>query len=210
MLNSELLRDFEERVQNWTSTRKISDIIVKKGPYLKLYTTYVKNHSSTKAHFDECCNKFPKFGKLVKVNVSLTSKFSFQTSLLQEFERFPQCRNLKLSHYFLKPIQRLPQYKLLLEDYLRHLDTNNVDYDDTAVALTIVTQAAHHANETIKQTVSGGSLKGSIQIHILQDKFQKMLDLQSRLGDHEIILPGKDLMPVLRHLYPSSVEVGSW
>lgn len=42
MLNSELLRDFEERVQNWTSTRKISDIIVKKGPYLKLYTTYVK------------------------------------------------------------------------------------------------------------------------------------------------------------------------
>ena len=42
MLNSELLRDFEERVQNWTSSRKISDIIVKKGPYLKLYTTYVK------------------------------------------------------------------------------------------------------------------------------------------------------------------------
>ena len=67
MLNSELLRDFEERVQNWTSSRKISDIIVKKGPYLKLYTTYVKNHSSTKAHFEECCSKYPKFGKLVKV-----------------------------------------------------------------------------------------------------------------------------------------------
>ena len=70
MLNSELLRDFEERVQNWTSSRKISDIIVKKGPYLKLYTTYVKNHSSTKAHFEECCSKYPKFGKLVKVKLS--------------------------------------------------------------------------------------------------------------------------------------------
>ena len=70
MLNSELLRDFEERVQNWTSSRKISDIIVKKGPYLKLYTTYVKNHSSTKAHFEECCSKYPKFGKLVKVKLT--------------------------------------------------------------------------------------------------------------------------------------------
>ena len=72
---------------------------------------------------------------------------------LQEFENFPQCRNLKLSHYFLKPIQRLPQYKLLLEDYLRNLNTNSPDYDDTAAALRIVTQAADHANETIKQTV---------------------------------------------------------
>ena len=72
---------------------------------------------------------------------------------VQEFEKFPQCRHLKLSHYFLKPIQRLPQYKLLLEDYLRNLDPNSLDYDDTATALTIVTQAAHHANETIKQTV---------------------------------------------------------
>ena len=59
-----------------------------------------------------------------------------------------------MSHYFLKPIQRLPQYKLLLEDYLRNLNTNSPDYDDTAAALTIVTQAADHANDTIKQTVN--------------------------------------------------------
>ena len=87
MLNSELLRDFEERVQNWTSSRKISDIIVKKGPYLKLYTTYVKNHSSTKAHFEECCSKYPKFGKLVKVNL-----FDASHSLIND--QF-SCRNLR-------------------------------------------------------------------------------------------------------------------
>ena len=87
MLNSELLRDFEERVQNWTSTRKISDIIVKKGPYLKLYTTYVKNHSITKAHFEECCSKYPKFGKLVKVRSSWESS---------DFE-FDLCRSLRTS-----------------------------------------------------------------------------------------------------------------
>ena len=136
MLNSELLRDFEERVQNWTEKRKISDIIVMKGPYLKLYTTYVSNYSSMTTHFEGCCEKFPKFKKLVK-----------------EFEKFPQCRNLKLTHYLLKPIQRLPQYKLLLEDYLKYLDVSSSDYDDTTTALGIVTEAAEHANETIKQMV---------------------------------------------------------
>ena len=98
MLNSELLRDFEDRVQNWTKYRKISDIIVKKGPYLKLYTTYVQNYSTMTSHFEASCERWPKFRRLVR-----------------EFEQFPQCRNLKLSHYLLKPIQRLPQYKLLLE-----------------------------------------------------------------------------------------------
>lgn len=136
MLNSELLRDFEDRVQNWNKHKKVSDIIVKKGPYLKLYTTYVKNYSSMTSHFESCCDKFPKFRKLVK-----------------EFEKFPQCRNLKLTHYLLKPIQRLPQYKLLLEDYLKYLNVTSEDYDDTATALTIVTEAAEHANETIKQMV---------------------------------------------------------
>ena len=136
MLNSDLLKDFEERVQNWSRKKKVADIIVKKGPYLKLYTAYVKNYSAMISHFEECCEKWPKFKKLVR-----------------EFEKFPQCRNLKLTHYLLKPVQRLPQYKLLLEDYLKHLDTASEDYDDTTTALRIVTDAADHANETIKQMV---------------------------------------------------------
>ena len=53
----------------------------------------------------------------------------------------------------LKPVQRLPQYKMLLEDYMKHLDTSSDDYDDTTTALRIVTEAAEHANETIKQMV---------------------------------------------------------
>ena len=136
MLNSDLLKDFESRVHNWSKLRKISDIIVSKGPYLKLYTAYVKNFANMSSHFDECCKKYQKFGKLA-----------------EEFEKFPQCRNLKLSHYMLKPVQRLPQYKLLLEDYLKNLDASSEDYDDTTTALRIVTDAADHANETIKQMV---------------------------------------------------------
>ena len=60
----------------------------------------------------------------------------------------------RLQHYMLKPVQRLPQYRLLLEDYLKHLDPDSPDFDDTTQALHIVSEAAEHANNTVKQGVS--------------------------------------------------------
>ena len=137
MLNEDLLRDFEERISRWDDIKKIADVIIKKGPYLKLYTVYIRDFSAMNFHFDECCQRYPKFGKLVK-----------------EFEKLPRCQHLKLKHFMLKPVQRLPQYKLLLEDYLKHLATDSADFDDTTLALKIVSDAAEHANDTVKQGVS--------------------------------------------------------
>jgi len=161
MLNEDLLRDFEQRINKWDEIKKIADVIIKKGPYLKLYTVYIRDFSAMNFHFDEVCQRYPKFGKLVK-----------------EFEKLPRCQHLKLKHFMLKPVQRLPQYKLLLEDYLKHLDSDSDDFDDTTLALKIVSDAAEHANDTVKQG----------------DKFQTMLKLQSRLGDWEFIRPGRELL----------------
>jgi hypothetical protein len=69
ILNEDLLQDFENRIRNWESQKKIADVIVKKGPYLKLYTVFIRDFSSMNLHFDECCQKYPKFAKLVKVNI---------------------------------------------------------------------------------------------------------------------------------------------
>ena len=161
-LLQDLLQDFEARIANWSAAPKIADVIVKKGPFLKLYTTYIREFSAVNYHFEDCCTKFPKFAKLVK-----------------DFEKREACRNLKLQHFMLKPVQRLPQYKLLLEDYLRHLPHDSLDFDDTTIALRIVSDAAEHANNTIRQG----------------DKFRRMLQLQSRLGDYfELIRPGRDLI----------------
>ena len=95
MLNEDLLRDFEERVENWSKVKKIADVIVKKGPYLKLYTVFIRDFSAMNFHFEECCSRYPKFAKLVK-----------------EFEKMPRCQHLRLQHYMLKPVQRLPQVLL--------------------------------------------------------------------------------------------------
>jgi hypothetical protein len=136
-LNEDLLRDLENRINNWNSVKKIADVIVRKGPFLKLYTSYIQNFESQCTYLDECCQKYPRFAKVVK-----------------EFEASSRCQKLSLKHYMLKPVQRIPQYRLLLEDYLRHLSPISPDLDDTRTALKIVCDVADHANRSIKLGVS--------------------------------------------------------
>lgn len=62
------MQDFESRIANWSTLPKMADVIVKKGPFLKLYTTYIREFSAVNYHFDECCAKYPKFAKLVRMS----------------------------------------------------------------------------------------------------------------------------------------------
>lgn len=136
-LNEDLLQDMEKRMENWDEHPKIADVIVKKGPFLKLYSTYIQNFEGQCNLLDECCQKYPRFQKCVK-----------------DFEASDVCKKLTIKHYMLKPIQRIPQYRLLLESYLKNLDENSIDYSDTTSALAIVCDVANHANKSIKQGVS--------------------------------------------------------
>ena len=161
MFNSELLKDFEDRIENWDSLKKIADVLVKKGPFLRLYATYLSDFEATTNLFEECCSRYPCFGAAVR-----------------GFESMPKCGNLKLKMHMLKPVQRLPQYKMLLEDYLKHQGENSIDFDDTTEALRIVSDAAAAANNNMKAG----------------DQLQNMLKLQERVGDFEVIRPGRELL----------------
>nr|KAF6373645.1 FYVE, RhoGEF and PH domain containing 6 [Pipistrellus kuhlii] len=158
-LNRDLLKELEERVSNWTEQQRIADIFVKKGPYLKMYSMYIKEFDKNIALLDEQCKKNPGFAAVVK-----------------EFEMSPRCANLALKHYLLKPVQRIPQYRLLLTDYLKNLLEDSRDYRDTQDALAVVIEVANHANDTMKQG----------------DNFQKLMQIQYSLnGHHEIVQPGR-------------------
>lgn len=136
-LNEDLLTDLKVRIDEWHERPRIADVIVRKGPFLKLYTTYMKDFESQCNYIDECCQKYPKFSKV-----------------LREFETSPTCKNLTLRHYMLKPVQRIPHYRLLLEDYLNHLSKDSEEYHDTEVALNIIKDVLHHANSSLKLAVS--------------------------------------------------------
>lgn len=158
-LNKDLLKELEERVAHWTEYQRLADIIVQKGPYLKMYSTYIKEFDRNIALLDEQCRKNPTF-----------------LSVLRDFEMSPRCANLALKHYLLKPVQRIPQYQLLLTDYLKNLPEDSTDYKDTQTALGIVKEVANHANDIMKQG----------------DNFQKLMQIQYNLnGHHEIVQPGR-------------------
>uniref|UniRef100_A0A3Q3JE26 Uncharacterized protein n=1 Tax=Monopterus albus TaxID=43700 RepID=A0A3Q3JE26_MONAL len=158
-LNRDLLRELEERVAHWSDHQRLSDIFVQKGPYLKMYSTYIRQFDNNVALLDEQCRKTPAFAAVVK-----------------EFEMSPRCASLALKHYLLKPVQRIPQYQLLLTDYLKNLPEDSEDYKDTQAALSIVKEVANHANDIMKQG----------------DNFQKLMQIQYSLnGHHEIVQPGR-------------------
>lgn len=160
--NEVLLHDLEERLKEWDKVQKIADIFVKKGPFLKLYASYISNFENTQTLFDECCKKYPSFANVVK-----------------EFQASPACGNLTIKHHMLKPIQRNPQYRLLLTDYLRYLEPDSPDYKNAQTALNIVSDVSNHANESIRQ----------------EDYIQKLMDIQySLIGEFEVIKPGRKLV----------------
>ncbi|XP_053361993.1 FYVE, RhoGEF and PH domain-containing protein 6-like isoform X2 [Clarias gariepinus] len=161
-LNLGLLKELEERVAKWDEHSGLADIFLKKGPYLKMYSSYICEFDKNVALLEEQCRKSPAFAKVV-----------------QEFESSPRCANLALKHYMLKPVQRLPQYQLLLTEYFENLDEDSPDYKDAQAALNIVKEVANHANETIKR----------------EDDFQKVMQVQCSLtGYHEIVKPGRVLL----------------
>ncbi|TMS02858.1 FYVE, RhoGEF and PH domain-containing protein 6 [Larimichthys crocea] len=124
-----------------------------------MYSTYIRQFDNNVALLDEQCRKNTAFSAVVK-----------------EFEMSPRCASLALKHYLLKPVQRIPQYQLLLTDYLKNLPEDSEDYKDTQAALSIVKEVANHANDIMKQG----------------DNFQKLMHIQYSLnGHHEIVQPGR-------------------
>ncbi|XP_010627525.1 FYVE, RhoGEF and PH domain-containing protein 6 [Fukomys damarensis] len=133
-LNRDLLSELEERMSNWTEQPRIADIFVKKGPYLKMYSTYIREFDKNIALLDEQCRRNAGFAAVVR-----------------EFETSPRCASLALKHYLLKLVQRIPQYQLLLTGYLKNLLEDSGEYRDTQDALAVVIEVANHANDSMKQ-----------------------------------------------------------
>uniref|UniRef100_A0ABM0MPC1 FYVE, RhoGEF and PH domain-containing protein 6-like n=1 Tax=Saccoglossus kowalevskii TaxID=10224 RepID=A0ABM0MPC1_SACKO len=134
-INQDLLSKLQDRIEKWETCPKISDIILGLCPFLKLYsTTYIKEFDRMTSTLEEQCKKSPQFATVVK-----------------EFERSEMCGKLQLRHHMLKPIQRIPQYKLLLQDYIKYLDDDSQEYTDSKRALKLVSEIASHCNNSMKQ-----------------------------------------------------------
>ena len=56
-----------------------------------------------------------------------------------------------LQFYLIMPIQRIPRYKMLLDELLKHTASDHVDYDDLKVAVEEMKLRACEINERVRQ-----------------------------------------------------------
>ncbi|XP_033017852.1 FYVE, RhoGEF and PH domain-containing protein 4 isoform X1 [Lacerta agilis] len=129
-----LLPELEKRMQEWDTNPRISDILQKLAPFLKMYGEYVKN-------FDNAM-------ELVKTWTERSPVFK---CIIQEIQKQKVCGNLTLQHHMLEPVQRIPRYEMLLKDYLRKLPQDSLDWKDAEKSLEIISTAASHSNSAIRK-----------------------------------------------------------
>lgn len=129
-----LLPELEKRMQEWSTTPRIGDILQKLAPFLKMYGEYVKN-------FDNAM-------ELVKTWTERSPQFKF---IIQDIQKEKVCGSLTLQHHMLEPVQRIPRYEMLLKDYLRKLPQDSLDWKDAEKSLEIISTAASHSNSAIRK-----------------------------------------------------------
>lgn len=76
-------------------------------------------------------------------------RFDDFIDVLHNFENSDRCRKLTIKSYLLKPIQRLPQYRLMLSQYFKLLTIEHAEYSAIQKALAIVSEVVQHVEREL-------------------------------------------------------------
>uniref|UniRef100_A0A669B4T2 Rho guanine nucleotide exchange factor 10 like n=1 Tax=Oreochromis niloticus TaxID=8128 RepID=A0A669B4T2_ORENI len=120
------------RVAEWDSTEKIGDLFVasfSKSMVLDVYSDYVNNFTNAMALIKKACMSKPAFLEFLKKK---------QASSVDR---------ITLYGLMVKPIQRFPQFILLLQDMLKNTPKGHVDRLPLQLALTELEVLAEKLNE---------------------------------------------------------------
>nr|XP_046198494.1 rho guanine nucleotide exchange factor 10-like protein isoform X2 [Oncorhynchus gorbuscha] len=120
------------RVAEWDSSEKIGDLFVasfSKSMVLDVYSDYVNNFTNAMALVKKACMSKPAFLEFLKMK---------QASSVDR---------ITLYGLMVKPIQRFPQFILLLQDMLKNTPKGHVDCLPLQLALTELEMLAEKLNE---------------------------------------------------------------
>ncbi|KAI0241670.1 hypothetical protein L0F63_005098 [Massospora cicadina] len=167
-VNREFLNQLELRLEGgptpWSPEFDlVGDIFCQMAPYFRMYSLYVKNFNSALSVISDQMGKSPAFA-----------------SYLKRGDVIEQCKGLPFESYLILPVQRIPRYKLLIEDLLKHTEPTHRDHDNLVKGLDIVQRVATFVNETIRQ----------------HEMFMEMLKIQNALTgfDEVLLVPGRRLI----------------
>eukprot|EP00727_Mastigamoeba_balamuthi_P000905 m51a1_g10811 putative pleckstrin domain-containing protein (629) ;mRNA; r:23957-28159 len=147
-INTVLLEGLESRMTNWGPSQLIGDLFLQLTPFLKLYSLYVANFDNSQTVLQQS-EKIPQFDQF------LQDKFAD-----------PQCRGQTLRSFLILPVQRIPRYRLLLQELVQNTEPSHPDYQNLQNSLEQIKTVAIQINEAIR----------------IQENHQQMLEIQNRFN----------------------------
>lgn len=127
------LEKLEIRIGNWAIYQKISDIITEMSPCLLNYSSYINNYKNAVHVLSQC-----------------TKKKSFEL-FLQQCALDSRVEGSDVTNLLIVPVQRIPRYKLLLEELLKHTWEEHPDYVNLYYATEKIKNIALTINEKIRE-----------------------------------------------------------
>lgn len=166
-VNTIFLDKLQERIaaadrEGSIQTCCLGDIFSFIAPFFKTYTRYCNNYD----HALQTLNAKradPEFKELIHV-----------------MDRDDRTSRLGLTSYLIMPIQRIPRYRLLLQDLMRHTPNEHPDYSSLKAALEQIEQVALHLNVSMK------SAEEASKILEIQDRIE--FPPSSKLGNINLLL----------------------
>nr|CDS29764.1 intersectin 2 [Hymenolepis microstoma] len=148
---------------NWTSICEVSEAINKdfqeRKPNLKkgedlIGDILVRHLPKCMVYRDFCANQDAALENLKKLSEEKKEVAQFLLSC----ERFMRVQSMPLSSYFLKPMQRITKYKLIIEKLVNHTPPDHPDYENLEQSLELVSTVLSVCNEAIKNQESFGQI----------------------------------------------------
>lgn len=152
-LNVRFLEEIRRVIEAWLPSRRepvppmgcpsIGSVFLNYAPLFRIFSSYAKDHETVAA----------LLGAASKSKGSSWEKFVSRASM------DPRCKGQTLESMLIQPVQRIPRYKLLLEELKRKCSSDSRGYNDLLASIAQVGEVALHVNETIRHREQNESLR---------------------------------------------------
>ncbi|KAI1318827.1 hypothetical protein EDD11_005673 [Mortierella claussenii] len=116
---------------------RIGRVFAEHVPYMKMYSFYINNYDNAL--------------RVLQTQLTQAKYKKKMKEFLRRCAKHPNHTQLALQGYLLLPVQRIPRYKLLLQDLLENTWPEHVDHQDIATALEKISSRADEMNERKRQ-----------------------------------------------------------
>eukprot|EP01080_Neovahlkampfia_damariscottae_P004793 gene4793-8379_t len=154
------LNEIEGKIENW--------------PRIYLGEAF-SNHISFFSIYENYINRYDKALK----NIKLFKQKNFEFQEFCDNNQLKTTGNQSINSLFIMPVQRLPRYKLLLDQLIKHTPTEHIDYNDLVNARDKISKTVLEINQKKKEYEDEKIVNEFI--NSIGNKKSQELDLNSRL-----------------------------